>query len=113
MQWATLLAVEQGQRWHCRSYSPRSTVIVPYSSTQSVNTVPLKAGPDKGTLLYFRRASCSLCCLMDALYLTSCNPISLLLCIALALGLRMRSLCWQWRLHKKLANGVHLNENRF
>jgi len=54
VQWATMLAVEQGQRWRCRTYSPRSTVIVPYSSTESVNTVPLKEGPDKESLIYFR-----------------------------------------------------------
>ena len=49
-----MLAVEQGQRWRCRTYSPRSTVIVPYSSTESVNSVPLREGHDKETLLYFR-----------------------------------------------------------
>ncbi len=54
MQWATMLAVEQGQRWRCRTYSPRSTVIVPYSSTESINSVPLKEGHEKETLLYFR-----------------------------------------------------------
>ena len=53
-QWATMLAVEQGQRWRCRTYSPRSTIIVPYSSTESVNSLPLKEGHDKETLLYFR-----------------------------------------------------------
>lgn len=54
VQWATMLAVEQGQRWRCRTYSPRSTVIVPYSSTESVNTVPLKEGHNKESLIYFR-----------------------------------------------------------
>ena len=39
-QWATLLAVEQGQRWRCASYSPRSTLVVPYASTQSLATHP-------------------------------------------------------------------------
>ena len=53
-QGATMLAVEQGQRWRCRTYSPRSTIIVPYSSTESVNSLPLKEGHDKATLLYFR-----------------------------------------------------------
>ncbi|CAL5229778.1 g13167 [Coccomyxa viridis] len=53
-QWATMLAVEQGQRWRCRAYSPRSTVIVPYSSTESINSLPLKEGHEKETLLYFR-----------------------------------------------------------
>lgn len=54
-----MLAVEQGQRWRCRTYSPRSTVVVPYSSTESVNTVPLKDGHEKETLLYFRRGALS------------------------------------------------------
>ena len=54
-----MLAVEQGQRWRCRTYSPRSTVVVPYSSTESVNTVPLKDGHEKETLLYFRQGALS------------------------------------------------------
>ena len=54
-----MLVVEQGQRWRCRTYSPRSTVVVPYSSTESVNTVPLKDGHEKETLLYFRQGTLS------------------------------------------------------
>ena len=46
--------LEQGQRWRCPSYSPRSTLVVPYSSTQSLATIPLRAARDKDTLLYFR-----------------------------------------------------------
>ena len=54
MQWAIMLGVEQGQRWRCRSYNPRNNVIVPYSS---INSVPLKQGHEKETLLYFRHDS--------------------------------------------------------
>ena len=57
VQWAIMLGVEQGQRWRCRSYNPRNNVIVPYSSTESINSVPLKQGHEKGTLLYFRQES--------------------------------------------------------
>ena len=55
VQWAIMLGVEQGQRWRCRSYNPRNNVIVPYSSTESINSVPLKQGHEKETLLYFRQ----------------------------------------------------------
>ena len=51
-----MLGVEPGQRWRCRSYNPRNNVIVPYSSTESINSVPLKQGHEKETLLYFRQA---------------------------------------------------------
>lgn len=57
VQWAIMLGVEQGQRWRCRSYNPRNNVIVPYSSTESINSVPLKQGHEKETLLYFRQDS--------------------------------------------------------
>ncbi|CAL8469510.1 g9051 [Coccomyxa elongata] len=53
-QWATVLVVEQGQRWRCPSYSPRSTIVVPYSSTESVNTIPLRPDGEKESLLFFR-----------------------------------------------------------
>ncbi|EIE21518.1 hypothetical protein COCSUDRAFT_66927 [Coccomyxa subellipsoidea C-169] len=53
-QWATVLAVEQGQRWRCPSYSPRSTIVVPYSSTESINTIPLRPDGEKESLLFFR-----------------------------------------------------------
>lgn len=55
-QWATLLAVEQGQRWRCASYSPRSTLVVPYASTQSLATIRLRPSAEKKTLLFFRCA---------------------------------------------------------
>ena len=57
VQWAIMLGVEQGQRWRCRSYNPRNNIIVPYSSTESINSVPLKQGHEKETLLYFRHDS--------------------------------------------------------
>ena len=57
VQWAIMLGVEQGQRWRCRSYNPRNNVIVPYSSTESINSVPLKQAHEKETLLYFRHDS--------------------------------------------------------
>lgn len=73
-QWATLLAVEQGQRWRCASYSPRSTLVVPYASTQSLATLRLRPSAERKTLLFFRCAlspfgACTLDILRDtALY---------------------------------------------
>lgn len=53
MQWATMVVAEQMQRWRCPSYTPRTTIIAPYSSTEVVRALPES---EKLTLLFFRRA---------------------------------------------------------
>jgi hypothetical protein len=50
-QWATVLVIEQMQRWRCPGYDPRTTIIAPYSSTEVINAVP---DTEKDTLLFFR-----------------------------------------------------------
>jgi hypothetical protein len=42
-------------------YGRRSTMVVPYSSTESVNTIPLKREGEKDTLLYFRQVRAGGC----------------------------------------------------
>ena len=54
MQWATVVVIEQMQRWRCPTYTPRTTVIAPYSSTEVVHALP---EAEKHTLLFFRRGS--------------------------------------------------------
>ena len=54
VQWATVVVIEQMQRWRCPTYTPRTTVIAPYSSTEVVHALP---EAEKHTLLFFRRAS--------------------------------------------------------
>lgn len=51
MQWATFVVIEQMQRWRCPSYTPRTTIIAPYSSTEVVHALP---EAEKSTLLFFR-----------------------------------------------------------
>ena len=56
MQWATMIVQEQGQRWMCASYNPRSTLIVPYSFKDvSVGQQVAEHG-DRPKLLFFRQA---------------------------------------------------------
>ena len=50
-QWATMVVIEQMQRWRCPTYTPRTTVIAPYSSTEVVHALP---EAEKSTLLFFR-----------------------------------------------------------
>ena len=52
VQWATVVVIEQMQRWRCPTYTPRTTVIAPYSSTEVVHALP---EAEKHTLLFFRR----------------------------------------------------------
>ena len=54
MQWATVVVIEQMQRWRCPTYTPRTTVIAPYSSTEVVHALP---EAEKHTLLFFRCGS--------------------------------------------------------
>ena len=54
MQWATVVVIEQMQRWRCPTYTPRTTVVAPYSSTEVVHALP---EAEKHTLLFFRRGS--------------------------------------------------------
>ena len=56
MQWATMVVIEQMQRWRCPTYTPRTTVIAPYSSTEVVHALP---EAEKFTLLFFRYAPLS------------------------------------------------------
>ncbi len=51
MQWATMVVIEQMQRWRCPTYTPRTTIIAPYSSTEVVHALP---EAEKFTLLFFR-----------------------------------------------------------
>ena len=51
MQWATVVVIEQMQRWRCPTYTPRTTIIAPYSSTEVVHALP---EAEKHTLLFFR-----------------------------------------------------------
>ena len=51
MQWATVVVIEQMQRWRCPTYTPRTTIIAPYSSTEVVHALPES---EKHTLLFFR-----------------------------------------------------------
>ena len=45
------LVAEQGQRWLCASYNPRSTAIIPYSFKDEAVGVQ---GPNRPKLLFFR-----------------------------------------------------------
>ena len=53
----------QGQRWRCPGYSPRNTMIVPYSSTEIVQGLPPVRLEDQEMLIYFR---CGLCSIVEA-----------------------------------------------
>ena len=48
-----MVVIEQMQRWRCPTYTPRTTVIAPYSSTAVVHALP---EAEKFTLLFFRCA---------------------------------------------------------
>ena len=52
-QWATMLVIEQMQRWRCHSYNPRTTVVAPYSSTEVIAALP---DATKTQFLFFRWA---------------------------------------------------------
>ncbi len=54
-QWATMVAVEQGQRWRCPTYTPRSTILAPYASTEVLSSLESRV-PDeeRDVLAYFR-----------------------------------------------------------
>jgi hypothetical protein len=51
-----MLVVEQGQRWRCSTFNPRNTIVVPYSSTQSLATISVQQHGAKDSLLFFRHA---------------------------------------------------------
>ncbi|BDA47928.1 probable arabinosyltransferase ARAD2 [Coccomyxa sp. Obi] len=53
-QWATMLVAEQGQRWLCSSYNPRSTLIVPYSFKDAGVGQAAAQNSKRSTLLFFR-----------------------------------------------------------
>ncbi len=54
-QWATMVVVEQGQRWRCPTYTPRSTILAPYASTEVLSSLESRV-PDeeRDVLAYFR-----------------------------------------------------------
>lgn len=57
LQWATMVVVEQGQRWRCPTFTPRSTILAPYASTEVVSTLDSSV-PDaeRDVLAFFRCA---------------------------------------------------------
>lgn len=57
LQWAVFVAVEQGQRWRCPTYTPRSTILAPYASTEVVNLLePRVPDEERNVLAFFRCA---------------------------------------------------------
>ncbi len=54
LQWATMLVQEQGQRWMCSSYNPRSTLVVPYSFKDVGLGPQVAESAERPTLVFFR-----------------------------------------------------------
>ena len=71
-QWATMLVIEQMQRWRCHTYNPRTTVVAPYSSTEVIAALP---DATKTQFLFFRCAHLLRACPVA-------HPLPLLMCSA-------------------------------
>jgi hypothetical protein len=52
--WSTVFIVEQAQRYRCPAYSPRNSLVVPYSSTEVVQGLTLDVEDEADHLLFFR-----------------------------------------------------------
>ncbi|KAK9822652.1 hypothetical protein WJX81_003745 [Elliptochloris bilobata] len=57
-QWATMVVVEQGQRWRCPTFTPRSTILAPYASTEVVSSLDSGVPDEERDVLAFFRGSC-------------------------------------------------------
>ena len=56
-QWATMVVVEQGQRWRCPTFTPRSTILAPYASTEVVSSLDLSVPDEERDVLAFFRCA--------------------------------------------------------
>ena len=56
-QWATIVVVEQGQRWRCPTFTPRSTILAPYASTEVVSSLDLSVPDEERDVLAFFRCA--------------------------------------------------------
>ena len=59
-QWAAMVVVEQGQRWRCPTFTPRSTILAPYASTEVVSSLDSKVPDAERDVLAFFRCACGL-----------------------------------------------------
>ena len=59
-QWAAMVVVEQGQRWRCPTFTPRSTILAPYASTEVVSSLDSSVPDAERDVLAFFRCACSL-----------------------------------------------------
>eukprot|EP00884_Botryococcus_braunii_P007896 jgi/Botrbrau1/17107/Bobra.0157s0010.1 len=52
--WSTVFVIEMAQRYRCPAYSPRNSIVVPYSSTEVVQGLTLGSEDEADHLLFFR-----------------------------------------------------------